>query len=98
MSKKKPPFTPEFLENAQAIEALGVPHEALVEVGMLGHTICMLIAEFVDEENVLRTPLDDLVAELNSVHGQRPVLFGVSFGAGLILEFGDHGFAAAGIA
>jgi pimeloyl-ACP methyl ester carboxylesterase len=31
--------------------------------------------------------LDDLVAELNSVHGQRPVLFGVSFGAGLILEW-----------
>jgi alpha-beta hydrolase superfamily lysophospholipase len=29
----------------------------------------------------------DLVAEINIVHGQRPVLFGVSFGAGLILEW-----------
>jgi pimeloyl-ACP methyl ester carboxylesterase len=31
--------------------------------------------------------LDDLVAELNTLHGQRPVVFGVSFGAGLILEW-----------
>ncbi|MES2693637.1 MAG: alpha/beta fold hydrolase [Verrucomicrobiota bacterium] len=31
--------------------------------------------------------LDDLVTELNALHGQRPVLFGVSFGAGLILEW-----------
>lgn len=31
--------------------------------------------------------LDDLVAELNKIYGQRPVLFGVSFGAGLVLEW-----------
>lgn len=31
--------------------------------------------------------LDDLVAELNDAHGQAPVLFGVSFGAGLLLEW-----------
>ncbi|MBC7369000.1 MAG: hypothetical protein H7343_19685 [Undibacterium sp.] len=31
--------------------------------------------------------LDDLVAELNTLHGQRPVVFGVSFGAGLIIEW-----------
>ncbi len=31
--------------------------------------------------------LDDLVTELNALHGQRPVLFGVSFGAGLIIEW-----------
>jgi pimeloyl-ACP methyl ester carboxylesterase len=31
--------------------------------------------------------IDDLVAELNSLHGQRPVLFGVSFGGGLIIEW-----------
>lgn len=31
--------------------------------------------------------LDDLVTELNAIHGQRPVLFGVSFGAGLIIEW-----------
>lgn len=37
--------------------------------------------------DLLCAQLDDLVAELNSLHGQRPVLFGVSFGAGLILEW-----------
>ncbi len=31
--------------------------------------------------------LDDLVEELNRVHGQRPVFFGVSFGAGVVLEW-----------
>lgn len=31
--------------------------------------------------------LDDLVEELNRVHGQRPVLFGVSFGVGVVLEW-----------
>lgn len=31
--------------------------------------------------------LDDLVTELNAIHGQRPVIFGVSFGAGLALEW-----------
>jgi len=31
--------------------------------------------------------LDDLVAELNTRHGQRPVLFGVSFGVGVVLEW-----------
>ena len=31
--------------------------------------------------------LDDLVTELNTVHGQRPVILGVSFGAGLVLDW-----------
>jgi pimeloyl-ACP methyl ester carboxylesterase len=31
--------------------------------------------------------LDDLVTELNTLHGQQPVVFGVSFGAGLVLEW-----------
>jgi len=31
--------------------------------------------------------LDDLVAELGARHGQRPVIFGVSFGVGLALEW-----------
>jgi pimeloyl-ACP methyl ester carboxylesterase len=31
--------------------------------------------------------LDDLVEELTRSHGQRPVLFGVSFGAGLVLDW-----------
>ena len=31
--------------------------------------------------------LDDLVEELNQLHGQRPVVFGVSFGVGLVLEW-----------
>jgi hypothetical protein len=31
--------------------------------------------------------LDDLVAELNSGYGQRPVIFSVSFGAGVLLEW-----------
>jgi pimeloyl-ACP methyl ester carboxylesterase len=31
--------------------------------------------------------LDDLVEEINQVHRQRPVIFGVSFGAGLVLEW-----------
>ncbi len=31
--------------------------------------------------------LDDLVAEINRHHGQRPVVFGVSFGAGLAIEW-----------
>ena len=31
--------------------------------------------------------LDDLVAELNTLHGQRPVIFGVSFGAGVVLDW-----------
>ncbi len=31
--------------------------------------------------------LDDLVAELTTVHGQRPVVLGVSFGAGLVLDW-----------
>ncbi len=31
--------------------------------------------------------LDDLVEELNHVHGQRPVVFGVSFGAGLVIDW-----------
>jgi hypothetical protein len=31
--------------------------------------------------------LDDLVNELNGVHGQCPVILGVSFGAGLLLEW-----------
>lgn len=31
--------------------------------------------------------LDDLVEELTVVHGQRPVIFGVSFGAGLALDW-----------
>jgi len=31
--------------------------------------------------------LDDLVQELNLTHSQRPVIFGVSFGAGLVLEW-----------
>jgi pimeloyl-ACP methyl ester carboxylesterase len=31
--------------------------------------------------------IDDLVTELTILHGQRPVLFGVSFGAGLIIEW-----------
>ena len=37
--------------------------------------------------DLLCAQLDDLVAELNTRHRQRPVLFGVSFGAGLILEW-----------
>ncbi len=37
--------------------------------------------------DLLCAQLDDLVEELNTVHGQRPVLFGVSFGAGIILEW-----------
>ena len=37
--------------------------------------------------DVICAQLDDLVAELNTLHGQRPVLFGVSFGAGLIVEW-----------
>ena len=37
--------------------------------------------------DLLYAQLDDLVEELNTLHGQRPVLFGVSFGAGLILEW-----------
>lgn len=31
--------------------------------------------------------LDDLVEELTTIHHQRPVVFGVSFGAGLVLEW-----------
>jgi pimeloyl-ACP methyl ester carboxylesterase len=31
--------------------------------------------------------LDDLVAELHTLHGQRPVILGVSFGAGLALDW-----------
>ncbi len=31
--------------------------------------------------------LDDLVEELNAIHGQRPVIFAVSFGVGLALEW-----------
>ena len=31
--------------------------------------------------------LDDLVEELNAIHGQRPVIFAVSFGAGLAVEW-----------
>lgn len=31
--------------------------------------------------------LDDLVNEINERHGQRPVILGVSFGAGLVLEW-----------
>ena len=31
--------------------------------------------------------LDDLVTELNTVQGQRPVVLGVSFGAGLVLDW-----------
>lgn len=31
--------------------------------------------------------LDDLVEELNYLHGQRPVIFGVSFGVGLVVEW-----------
>ena len=37
--------------------------------------------------NLICAQLDDLVAEINLHHGQRPVLFGVSFGAGLIIEW-----------
>ena len=37
--------------------------------------------------DLLYAQLDDLVEELNTLYGQRPVLFGVSFGAGLILEW-----------
>ena len=36
---------------------------------------------------LLGAQLDDLVAELNEIHGQRPVVFGVSFGAGLALDW-----------
>src|SRR6185436_14842903 len=31
--------------------------------------------------------LDDLVEELSLIHGQRPVVFAVSFGVGLVLEW-----------
>ena len=37
--------------------------------------------------DLLCAQLDDLVEEINTRHGQRPVLFGVSFGGGLILEW-----------
>jgi len=37
--------------------------------------------------DLLCAQLDDLVEEINTLHGQRPVLFGVSFGGGLILEW-----------
>lgn len=36
---------------------------------------------------LLCAQLDDLVTELNAHHGQRPVIFGVSFGAGVGLEW-----------
>ncbi len=36
---------------------------------------------------LLCAQLDDLVTELISLHGQRPVIFGVSFGAGLVIEW-----------
>ena len=36
---------------------------------------------------LLFAQLDDLVEELASVHGQRPVIFSVSFGAGLVMEW-----------
>lgn len=39
--------------------------------------------------------LDDLVAELNALHGQRPVIFAVSFGVGLALEWLRRARAAA---
>lgn len=37
--------------------------------------------------DLLCAQLDDLVLELHAFHGQRPVLLGVSFGAGLVLEW-----------
>ena len=37
--------------------------------------------------DLLCAQLDDLVGELNAHHGQRPVIFGVSFGAGVALEW-----------
>ena len=37
--------------------------------------------------DLLCAQLDDLVLELHVFHGQRPVLLGVSFGAGLVLEW-----------
>ncbi len=36
---------------------------------------------------LLCAQLDDLVHELNLRHGQRPAIFGVSFGAGVVLEW-----------
>lgn len=36
---------------------------------------------------LLCAQLDDLVAELNQLHGQRPVIFSVSFGAGLVIDW-----------
>jgi pimeloyl-ACP methyl ester carboxylesterase len=39
--------------------------------------------------------LDDLVAELHTLHGQRPVILGVSFGAGLALDWLRRARAAA---
>ncbi len=36
---------------------------------------------------LIAAQLDDLVTELNLAHGQRPVIFGVSFGAGLALDW-----------
>ena len=45
-----------------------------------------------DAKRVLETALicaqlDDLVTELNTLQGRRPVVFGVSFGAGLVLDW-----------
>lgn len=37
--------------------------------------------------DLLFAQLDDLVEELSRLHGQRPVIFSVSFGAGLIMEW-----------
>lgn len=37
--------------------------------------------------DLLFAQLDDLIEELSRVHGQRPVVFSVSFGAGLVLEW-----------
>ena len=36
---------------------------------------------------LISAQLDDLVQEININHGQRPVIFGVSFGAGLVLDW-----------
>jgi len=37
--------------------------------------------------DLLLAQLDDLVEELSTLHGQRPVIFSVSFGVGLVMEW-----------
>lgn len=71
-------FVPDATEQVFLLRGFLLKHGSVYYINYprQGFSIDLVIAQ-----------LDDLVEELTTLHGQRPVIFSVSFGAGIVLEW-----------